>query len=775
MSAFRPDLEQLANHSDFDEKSMLSLLRAMNTRRTIAFLGSGVSIPYGAGTWGEMTDRLSRGAHLTLDTYLDEINRLNGGGVNPQLRDRMKRLKLRLEFLESENAQRQRPDRASAATGRSELNLSQLELYRLAHALVHEAHQILIRRPDVRLPAYEAPGFHETIAELFKSDLLSAKQRAFRRINAFARGLSGTNEAPKGPRRYDLPLPHPWAHPCIDALMPYRADTHEPKVLDGRAVPADHRWAAPFGTDNPAEDGDEEPDSVSAKAKGYIEHDRDSVFLFQEFYSVAMLKRLVTLCECLALKTEDEQAAYQTGQGDSDEARSEKLDIRARVDARKESASTTKVLLRAAIEALEQDAESAGKDAEVNGMPPDRRSFIALIFSGVVAAFAREHTLNSSIEYQDPDELGRALLSGLGKEIASNRDWSSSSRVLLRKLEKQRGECLANIQLTCPGPVADGKRTYGEVRPRTDLVETIVSQLGFWRILTTNYDDEVERYLELINYPRGTLSDRQDINRTFDPNLNRETGRRSSRSFLGQSAASDVLTGSSVAQLVDIATRSHDVGARVMHLHGRADKPDTIIATESDYQSLYMSQKAERYSFDNALHVVFSGNPVIFIGSGLQEQDLQRPLREFASNNGGDGRELFALLPALHRKDSLEWIKIENYFRYGVRTIFYGSTDRSLELEGKLKNATSADREQSTTSDPSHNDIDYEPLQLAPLNKSIGGHIASIDRLLHEIKSLREKSQSLISDIESLRSEVPEEAGSEPPPPEPARRNQSQA
>lgn len=362
------------------------------------------------------------------------------------------------------------------------------------------------------------------------------------------------------------------------------------------------------------------------------------------------------------------------------------------------------------------DALRAGRDASTGGLPPDRRSGFSSIFAYIAIRLQY---------FEKGVELGALIWRHIGglKEEASSFP----------------GQWLSNDAST-----ASLSNTAADIRPRSDPILHLYEDLKFWRFLTTNYDFEVERMLETLNYPRGTLSDRPDIlDKPFQPNISENGKRRQARSFYGDQARSDVLSANSIAELIDIATQSHDVGAQIMHLHGRADLPETIIAAESDYQDVYLRQKTHSRSFDHALHIVFSGNPILFIGSSLREQDLQRPLREFTSNQPHDQRELFALMPALKKAKDLDSDKIENYMRYGVRTLFYGEKKPSAQ-----KQIRDAEKNYKRHGDKER-DVRHLPRKIGALEVSLNKRMENLQAIASTIQSLIDVTK--IKDIDHDR------------------------
>lgn len=354
------------------------------------------------------------------------------------------------------------------------------------------------------------------------------------------------------------------------------------------------------------------------------------------------------------------------------------------------SSSATSLLesLNELIDRAEVEGVEAGRDAWANGLAPDRRSLFCIIFSLI------------NLAATDDDEMRKAAQAAYHEAIPDFSKMPPDSRHRIG--------------------------TAGEVRPRSDPIAEVAKRLSFWRYLSTNYDFEVERFYEHINYPRGTLADRPEIQGApFKPSLNEKTAKRFSRGFLGESAASHVLSPSSIGELIDFATCSNDQGARVMHLHGRADQPHTLIATETDYQRRYLIKQEEASAFPAALEIIFSGNPILFMGSSFTEQDLLRPLREFTSRRADDHREVFALMPAVEKPEKRSLMKVEALLRYGVRYLFYGEATHTGASEGSGDGANGQSR-----------DIAFEAPQIAPLKHGINGAFAAIDQTRKHLHAL---------------------------------------
>lgn len=190
-----------------------------------------------------------------------------------------------------------------------------------------------------------------------------------------------------------------------------------------------------------------------------------------------------------------------------------------------------------------------------------------------------------------------------------------------------------------------------------------LAKLPIDRYVTTNYDCEIERALARkhglsltafgIPYPTHESSDQTSY--FLDPGK-----------YL-----SFTQTPESREQLALFAlARLPEPSDRVFHCHGRFDDPRSMVVTEADYQKWYLSDGADINStFFQSLDLLFSANPILFLGYSLRDDDLLRPLRIISATESyrKSTRPLFALLP--ERSDS-DWDHHEFLFeRYGIHVI----------------------------------------------------------------------------------------------------------
>lgn len=202
-------------------------------------------------------------------------------------------------------------------------------------------------------------------------------------------------------------------------------------------------------------------------------------------------------------------------------------------------------------------------------------------------------------------------------------------------------------------------------------IELLLDKLQITRLLTTNYDFELERGLERLGFGRM---------RPLDPAPNRPTSAGRSTYIAhrprGDAARSTVFKHETAADLIDFAVHGSDFDYEIFHLHGRAGPGDPLVITERDYQAAYMRDTPEGHAMREALQVAFGGNPIVFIGMGMLEADVLRPLRRFVSDpTGRVNRSIIALLPTEETKARRTATALQLYLRYGVHVVFFGERE----------------------------------------------------------------------------------------------------
>lgn len=195
--------------------------------------------------------------------------------------------------------------------------------------------------------------------------------------------------------------------------------------------------------------------------------------------------------------------------------------------------------------------------------------------------------------------------------------------------------------------------------------------LGIRRFLTTNYDVDIEKMLQERGF--APIWSNGDVSRSDRPRF-RYTN---TSDPLGALASERVFSASKAAELIDFAIADEDKAYDLMHLHGRAVPGEQMIVTESDYQQQYLQAGENGEIVRDALGLAFGANVNFFVGNGMSEDDILRPMRHFLSNrNDISERVSIALLPS----DKTRAVDIEQtlalYTRYAAHVIHFGNIPR---------------------------------------------------------------------------------------------------
>ena len=229
--------------------------------------------------------------------------------------------------------------------------------------------------------------------------------------------------------------------------------------------------------------------------------------------------------------------------------------------------------LKTSLEPLQKRAR--GRDA----LQADRRSFTAILFFEIRRCYfiIKENDTDSA------EKFGEKITTLLCHQIETmiHADLPKA-KYKIRKL---------------------GDSELQPIRPINDPIRYVYTRLGITRYLTTNYDQELERYLESRDYGEGSLS-QPGIDDVSDIYSGTRLGRQA-RSGLGGQSRSLVFRRETAHDLIEFAAGSSDIETDIFHLHGRADEQDTLIVTERDYQNAYLRSDETRLVFNEALQVIF--------------------------------------------------------------------------------------------------------------------------------------------------------------------------
>lgn len=217
------------------------------------------------------------------------------------------------------------------------------------------------------------------------------------------------------------------------------------------------------------------------------------------------------------------------------------------------------------------------------------------------------------------------------------------------------------------------------IAERFDTVPKLVQNFKAQRFLTVNYDLEIERYFQDTGF---RLRKGQELGTEFVSYLQEadEINEGIRINGIGAMMRDNTFERASVSNLVSFATNADGAECAVYHLHGRTTPESKIVVTERNYMDLYLREDSDRDTVDEAISLTFSSNPILFVGIGMSEADILRPLRQFISNRDRKaGYNAMVLLPAEKSYDERAQTSAALYLRYGVHTIFYGSGEVEVE------------------------------------------------------------------------------------------------
>jgi tetratricopeptide (TPR) repeat protein len=103
----------------------------------------------------------------------------------------------------------------------------------------------------------------------------------------------------------------------------------------------------------------------------------------------------------------------------------------------------------------------------------------------------------------------------------------------------------------------------------------------------------------------------------------------------GRSVISDVFSRERTDRLIEFAVGSPDYEGHILHLHGVALAPETMVVSQWDYNRQYRRSGISKLPFEHALRVLFAGNPILFVGVGMSEREVTATLEQIVSDHPG--------------------------------------------------------------------------------------------------------------------------------------------
>ena len=313
----------------------------------------------------------------------------------------------------------------------------------------------------------------------------------------------------------------------------------------------------------------------------------------------------------------------------------------------------------------------------------------------------------------------------LRSRFADGRKTAADLKKATEKAIKDRKKLFDSLRtLLKPGenPGVPNSRS-SIIPPDRDPLYRLYYDFEIKRFVTTNYDLEIERLMEDLGFVQPN---HEAVNRLPDYDIERV-------SSLGGRARDIDLNSNTAIDLVDFAANESPHDITVVHLHGRATDESELVVTERDYQTRYMRDDPSQKMIREGLDVLFGGNPILFVGLGLSEDDLMRPLRQFVSNptRFKRNRTLIAFVPPTEDTEKRNAEAMEIYARYGVSVVYFGQwtaettadNDRSYWLHWVYQDAKTLSTTLKTLAGPLANE---------PLQKAIGTECPKLTRLFDD-------------------------------------------
>lgn len=221
---------------------------------------------------------------------------------------------------------------------------------------------------------------------------------------------------------------------------------------------------------------------------------------------------------------------------------------------------------------------------------------------------------------RDPTFDGRVAFSAVAQMLDHLDPREMASNEATEKIADLFRQAQERLPVSNPSPVA-----------------CIFDELQIDRVVTTNYDFELETHamqLRVRPGPDGTRKPASEIERLVEEDEVRKIGKRLVRALPNaERVVSDVLEREGPEGLIEFAIGCPEIDKHIFHLHGRADHPDGMIVSYRDYDRLYRRRGLGKAPFEHALRILFAGNPVLFVGLGMTEPELNATLQEFVGNH----------------------------------------------------------------------------------------------------------------------------------------------
>jgi tetratricopeptide (TPR) repeat protein len=281
----------------------------------------------------------------------------------------------------------------------------------------------------------------------------------------------------------------------------------------------------------------------------------------------------------------------------------------------------------------------ATKDAGYSSWDDFLRKYAKLAHEIVLRPFANAETSRDQQELKRAQDAMRAIRASMPKGGAadSEKKWDNAltSLSVIKQIVLHFGE-------THSKELEEFDEKIGEIfhlkppKKRRSNAE-LIAALEIDRVITLNYDLEFEwLWMTTAGEKADAGGERHKCFAALrDGGVITAIDQHSQMRMLpdGKSVISDVFSRERTDRLVEFAVGSPDYEAHILHLHGVAVSPETMVISQWDYNQQYRRSGISKLPFEHGLRVLFAGNPILFIGVGMSERDVTATLEQIVSDH----------------------------------------------------------------------------------------------------------------------------------------------
>lgn len=237
--------------------------------------------------------------------------------------------------------------------------------------------------------------------------------------------------------------------------------------------------------------------------------------------------------------------------------------------------------------------------------------------------------------------------------------------------------------------------TTSELNSLPSIESTLIHELGIRRIVTLNYDIELEWAAFFTRAERRSSARRQRklVWNEAARNLRLHQSGRLERLVPGfGKVVSEVMDGTNVSQLTSFALLGDSERCRILHLHGRCDYASSMMLSRRDYRDRYWAAGFSKLPFEYGLRTIMSGNPILFVGIGMSEFEVTKALEQMLSDNPNRRAvPMFIVWNSSSKRAEDDATRLLFYRKFGIHVLYDTEIaeicDRQKEYDAELKAA----------------------------------------------------------------------------------------